>query len=132
MLAARSNDRTGFRKPWINLRTQIFPRVRVTRDEVRRVIPARNAARCRRVRRERAKARPAPERDSVMRFKLLIERAYGVYSRLDLECWTNIRDEINLARTDKRTFRRGATSIKKPDGFRADSPAARGFVSPPR
>jgi len=52
---------------------------------------------------------------TVIRFKLLIECVEGVCSRLDLECWANIHDEINLDQTD------GVTSIKKPGGFLMNS-----------
>lgn len=46
------------------------------------------------------RAKLDPTSATVIRFKLLIERVEGVCSRLNLECWTNIHDEINLHRTD--------------------------------
>jgi len=41
-----------------------------------------------------------PNDATVIRFKLLIECVEDVCPRLDLECWANIHDEINLDRTD--------------------------------
>lgn len=54
-----------------------------------------------------------PNDATVIRFKLLIECVEGVCSRLDLECWANIHDEINLDRTNERGWHR----LKSPVAF---------------